>query len=192
MKQAPIHILYISGFGDGYDHIRRKLLGWWHYKNVTIELVPMKWSDNADFDSKFARLSQAIDKVKGKRIVLIGESAGGSMAVHMYASRPNELYKAMTICGKNTQPEKVAQHYYDKSPAFKTSMDKLNDSIGKLSDKQCSRFVSIHPIYDPVVPVNETIIPGCRTVRLWSIGHLVSIGLALTILSWKIVREAKR
>lgn len=187
----PIHIIYISGFGDRYDGIRRRLLGWWHYKNVTIELVPSLWASDETFDEKFTRLSDAIDNAKGKRIVLLGESAGGSMAVHMYAARPNDLYKAMTICGKNSQPEKVAEHYYTKHPAFRTSMKKLNDSIAKISADDRARFVSIHPLYDPIVPVGETLLPGCREVRLWSIGHLLVILLALTVSLPKIIRTAR-
>jgi predicted peptidase len=151
----------------------------------------MTW-DTGTFEQKLARIDRAIDRSKGKRVVIIGESAGGSMAVHMYARRPDDFYKVMTLCGKNIQPEKVDERYYMHHPAFRTSMERLNESLAQLTDKQRKRFVSIHPLYDPVVPVRETLIPGCRQVRLLAIGHFTVIILALTVLSPQLVRAARR
>jgi hypothetical protein len=190
MTKPPVHILYLSGLGDNYDPMRLRLLRWWRYRNVTVELVPMKWHDGT-FEQKIARIDRAIDRAKGKRVVLLGESAGGSMAVHMYARR-DDIYKVMTLCGKNTQPEKVGEHYYRNHPAFRTSMERLNDSLAQLDAEKRRRFVSIHPLYDPTVPIRETVLPGCRQVRLFAVGHLFVIFLALTIYSSIVVRAAKR
>ncbi len=191
MAHSPIHILYLSGLGDEYDVLRLRVLRWWHFKNVTVELVPMNWTEGT-FEQKLARIDMAIDRAKGKRVVMLGESAGGSMAIHTYARRGDDLYKVMTLCGKNTQPEKVADHYYENHPAFKTSMERLNESLAQLSDQQKQNFVSIHPLYDPTVPVPETLLPGCRQVRLWAVGHLSVIALGLTLFSPVIVRAARR
>lgn len=158
---------------------------------MTVELVPMTW-DAGTFEQKLARIDRAIDRARGKRIVIIGESAGGSMAVHMYARRPDDLYKVMTLCGKNSHPETVNPLYFERSPAFKTSMERLNESLAQLTDQQRQRFVSIHPLYDPLVPVRETILPGCRQVRLWVVGHFPVVVLALTVLSPLVVRSARR
>lgn len=191
MKQSTTHILYLSGFGDKHDAKRLRALKLWRFRNATNELVPMRWEGKETFEQKIAKIDQAIDRAAGKQIVIIGESAGGSMAVHMYARRP-ELYKVMTICGKNSHPETVGEDYYRRSPAFRTSMERLNDSIDQLSDKQRQRFVSIHPFYDSVVPVRETLLPGCKRVRLWSVGHSLTIALALTIYSPLVVRTVRR
>lgn len=77
------HIIYISGLGDRYDGLRRFCLRLWKYPGITTELAPMTWADSGSYDEKFARVVSAIDQVKGKRIVLFGESAGGSMAVNI-------------------------------------------------------------------------------------------------------------
>ena len=189
MKQ-PIHILYLSGLGDNLDTWRLRALKLWHYPGVTIELVPMTWRSGT-FEQKLARIDQAIDRANGKRVVIIGESAGGSMAVHMYARR-DDVYKVMTLCGKNTHPDGVSPHYYRNNPAFKTSMEKLNDSLAEITPEKMQNFVSIHPLYDPVVPVRETLLPGCKQVRLFAFGHLVVIALALTLYSPLVVRAARR
>ncbi len=191
MKQ-PIHILYISGFGSRYEPTRKKLLARWHFKSVTVEHVPMYWMGKETYEQKAARVNDAIDRNKGKRIVLIGESGGGSMVVNIYAERAKDLYKVMTICGKNSRPETVGSYYYNGSPAFKTSMHKVEASMRKLTDEQRARFVSIHPIHDRTVSVQDTLIPGCRQLRLFAIGHLTVIFLGLTIFSRQIVNEARR
>lgn len=191
MVEPPIHIVYISGFGDGYDTTRRRLLKLWRFKRVTVELVSMNWRTSETFEGKIDRINQAIEAAKGKRVVLLGESAGGSMAVHVYAARHEELFKVMTLCGKNTTPETVSPHLYKNHPAFKTSMDKLNAAVAAIPKEARERFVSIHPIYDNVVPVRETLLPGCREVVLPMSGHLPVIMAALTIWSYKIIREAR-
>jgi pimeloyl-ACP methyl ester carboxylesterase len=188
MKQ-PIHILYISGLGDNYDKFRLRALKLWRFHGVSIELVPMTWHSGT-FEQKLARIDQAIDRAKNKRVVLIGESGGGTMVVHTYARR-DDIYKAMTLCGKNTNPEGVSPVYYRNNPAFKTSLDHLNASLAKLTDEKRGRFVSIHPIVDPVVPVRDTLLPGCKQITLLMYGHLIVIALGITIFSPILVRAAR-
>lgn len=187
-----LHIIYLSGFGSNYDPYRLRLLRHWKFRGVTVELVPLRWEGNETFEQKIARVDQAMDRAAGKRIVLLGESAGGSMAVHMYARRPDDFYKVMTICGKNAQPETVSDTYYRRSPAFRTSMEQLNESIRLLTKKQRQRFVSIYALHDAVVPARETFIADCKRVRLWSVGHLATIFLALTLYCPTVVRQAKK
>lgn len=188
----PVHIIYLSGFGGRYDSLRLKALRRWRFKDVSVELVPMRWEGEESFEQKLARIDQAIDGVKDKRIVLLGESAGGSMAVHAYARRAKDLHKVMTICGKNSHPETVGENYYRRSPAFRTSMEQLPYSTSLLSAGQTQDFVSIHPLYDPVVPVRETLLASCKQIRLFAVGHLLVIALALTIFAPIVVRAAKR
>jgi pimeloyl-ACP methyl ester carboxylesterase len=188
----PIHILYLSGFGDNLDPLRLRALKRWKFKNITVELVPMRWDSKETFEQKIARIDQAMDRVRGKRIALLGESAGGSMVVHMYARRGDELYKAVTLCGKNARPETVGEQYYKRSPAFRTSMEKLNESMKQLTAEQRKQFVSIHPLYDPVVPVRDTLLKECQRLRLFAIGHAVSIALALTVYSPLLMRAIRR
>lgn len=189
MKQ-PIHILYLSGLGDNFDRWRLRALKLWHYRGVSVELVPMTWQSGT-FEQKLARIDQAIDRAKGKRVVLLGESAGGSMVIHMLARR-DDIYRAMTLCGKNTHPEGVDERYYRNNPAFRASMDHLNESLALLTDEQKKQFVSIHPVYDPVVPVREALLKGCREIEVWLVGHLFVISLVLTVLSPIVVRAARK
>ncbi len=193
MKQRT-KIIYISGLGDRYDSFRRLALKHWGIYGVETELVSMSWADGKSYEEKKQRVIDAIHAVDSTstRVVIIGESAGGSMALNVYADQADYIFKAMTLCGKNTGPEKVSPSYYRRNPAFKTSMSLVNDSINRLKKSDRQRFISLHPIVDGVVPVKDTLIPDCKTVTLFSFGHLTTIFLALTIGAWKVASVAKQ
>ncbi len=185
------HIIYIPGFGAKYDWLRSFILSKWRFKGITVDMVPMNWHEGT-FDQKMNAINKAVDRAKSKRIVLIGESAGGSMAVHMYAHRPDDLSGVITLCGKNILPETVQQRYIDNSPAFGVSMKNLNNSIKMIPAVNRSKFVSVYPIYDPVVPVNETLLPGCRRKRLLLVGHVSVIFITITVLAKVLVSVARK
>jgi hypothetical protein len=191
-KNNTVHIIYVSGFGGRYDSSRRFLLKFWRLYNVSTELVSMSWSDGLSYDSKLKKLNQAIDRSMDKKIVLIGESAGASIAINAYAARETDIYRVITLCGKNSGADTVADHLYIKNPAFKDSIRLADRNIKRLSKEQARHFTSMYPLHDPVIPAHESIVPGSREVRLWTLGHLISILLALSCLSFILVREAKR
>lgn len=188
------HVIYIPGLGDGYDRSRLFLLRLWRYRDITVELVPMLWSVDDGFEAKRQHVYDAIDRAlaKNKRIILVGESAGGSMAVNVYAARSGDISKVITLCGKNTHPETVSKKLYQKHPAFRQSMNNVNASIRRLEISDRQRFTSIYPLHDPVVPVSETLLPDCRRVRVFAYGHLVPILLCLSVYSAVIIREIRR
>lgn len=187
-------IFYISGFGDHYDWIRRFTLSFWKLYGVNAQLISTSWSNNESYDEKFKRITDAIDAVDTKttNIVLVGESAGGSLALNVFASRKEKIHKTITICGKNNGPELVAPHYYKRNPTFKNSMDNLEKSVAALSKSDRQRVVSVYPLYDGVVPIRETLIPDCKRVQLPTIGHLATILFALTFGAYFIMRIIKK
>ncbi len=187
-------IFYISGLGDRYDFIRRSALWFWKLYGVNAQLIPTSWSNQESYETKLKRITDAVDSVDTTttRLVLIGESAGGSMALNAFASRKEKIHKTITICGKNNGPELVAPHYYRDNPAFKPSMDNLEKSVASLSKSGRQRVISVYPLYDGVVPIRETVIPDCQKVQLFTLGHLGTIFFALTFGAYFIVRLARR
>jgi len=187
-------ILYISGLGDRYDVVRRSALWFWKLYGVNARLISTSWSNQESYEEKLKRITDTIDAIDTANtcIVLIGESAGGGMALNAFASRKEKIYKTITICGKNNGPELVAPHYYRDNPAFKTSMDSLERSVASLSKSDRKRVISVYPLYDGVVPIKETFIPDCQKVRLFTFGHLGTIFFALTFGAYFIVRLARR
>lgn len=190
MKQ-PIRIIYVPGFGPKYQGFRVWALGLWRYRNVTVEVLDSDWP-NGTFRQKLALVDDAIDRAKGLKVVLIGESAGGSLVLHAYSRRPADIYRVLTLCGKNVRPETVNQRYFTYSPAFQTSITRVPEVIDGLDDDHRKRITVIHPLHDPLVSIDDQLIPGARRARLLSVGHLFTIILALTVYSPVLVRAARR
>jgi len=189
---SDLHIIYIPGFGDRYDVIRRPLFNCWRIHGISTEFVPMNWRSAENYTDKLARIDGAIGRAKGKRVVLIGESAGGSMVVAAHAKRYSELHQSMTISGKNRHAATVAPRFYCKYTAFRDATQAADIAILHLSDNALRSFVSFYPLFDGVVPIQDASIPRARFIRLYSIGHLFTILMALTIFSGYIVRVARR
>lgn len=189
---SDLHIIYIPGFGDHYDAMRRPLFYCWRMYGISTEFVPMNWRSEESYTDKLARIDGAIDRAKGKRVVLIGESAGGSMVVATHAKRYSELHQSMTISGKNRHGATVAPRFYRKYIAFCDAMGAVDAATSNFNDEALRKFVSFYPLFDGVIPIQDTSIPGVRVIRLYSIGHLFTIFMALTIFSGYIVRVARR
>ena len=187
-----LHIIYLPGFGDGYDIGRRTALWGWRIWGVTTQYIPMRWNSNESYSEKYARIDQAITAAAGRRIVIIGESASGTMALAAYAKRRRDLYKVMTISGKNNNPASVAPRLYRQHVAFREALATAEAATNQLSSEDHHDFIAFYPLYDEVIPPKEAVIPDCQLVRLFSAGHLLTIALALTLYSGYIVRIAKR
>ena len=193
-KMTQTHIIYIPGLGDGYDGLRRFFLLFWRVYGVNVEFIASRWSDGGMFELKMQRIVDAAMRAHdaGHRVVLIGESAGGSMVLNVYAEIPGYIDRVVTLCGKNTRPDNVSPALYRRNESFRTSMQQVGDAVQQLTKAQRQQMTSIYPFYDPTVSIDETFIPDCRRVRLWSVGHLISILVGLSIGSFVVVREALR
>jgi hypothetical protein len=192
MNKASLHIIYLPGFGDDYDIGRRLFLWCWRIFGVTTEFIPMHWNSNESYAEKLARIDIAIDRAASRRIVVIGESAGGSLVLPVYAKRTRDLYKVMTISGKNNNSASVAPRLYAKHVAFRESMRATELALEQIDDGLRRRFIAFYPLYDDVIPLQEAIIPGCKVIRLFSIGHFFTIFLALTLYSGYVIHVAKQ
>ena len=187
------HIIYVPGLGDGYDTVRRNALSLWRWKHTTFEFLPMEWRNHTEsYQQKLRRIDTAIENSKADRVVLVGESAGGSMVVGYSLKYSKKVYRCITICGKNVRADRVSSLLYIKNPAFKQSMLEADAEVGKLSDRTAQIITTFLPLYDPIVSRIDTIIPGANMRRLPTVGHLVSIFSILFILWPLVVAEAKR
>lgn len=187
------YIIYIPGLGDRYDPLRRFLLFFWRIFGVTVEHVPMKWYDGKSYEQKYKRVDSAIRNAQtlGYTVSVIGESAGGSMAMNVFA-RNDSIYRMISLCGVNTARSPIASSIFRKGPAFETSVSTIADSQTDVKKQKIEHVTSITALYDPTVPIGRNMIPGARHVKLWSVGHFPTIVLALSLLSFIVVREVRR
>lgn len=186
------YIIYIPGLGDSYDGLRRFLLFFWRIYGVKVEHVPVRWYDGKSYQEKYKRVAAAIQNAQalGYTVSVIGESAGGSMAMNIFA-RNESLYRLVSLCGVNSYKAPISPRIFERGPAFKESVALVNASqTGAV--KRVQQITSITALYDETVPIKSNMIPGARRVTIWSIGHLITIVLSLSILSFIPIREVRR
>ncbi|RYF29287.1 MAG: hypothetical protein EOO17_02015 [Chloroflexi bacterium] len=188
------YIIYLPGLGDHWDAPRRWALKLWRIFGVQTELVPMQWYDGKSYDEKLDRVLSSIDRAAaaGYDISLIGESAGASMASNVAVRRTAQLHRVVTLCGVVYPQADVSPVIYGRSPAFKTSMSNLVNSIQTITSSDSPDFRVITALYDPVVDHRQNILHAKKPIRVWSVGHLTTIALCLTLFSPIVIRQIKK
>ena len=184
------HVIYIPGLGDSYDSFRARALKWWpRLYGVSTELVSMNWSTEPELAPKLQRLEAAVRRatVDGKKVVLIGESVG---AVISLISNTSEVSKVVTVCGVASGAIHIGDSYARRAGALRPAVDELrqHESAGTLP----KNIQSYHAVFDEVVQKEHAVAKGANEHVLWSLGHMITITLGLTVLSWVLVNEAKR
>jgi pimeloyl-ACP methyl ester carboxylesterase len=187
------HILYIPGLGSGYDRYRKYALRVWSLFGVDVQLLPMNWYDGQPYECKFNQASDLIRQLlkAGKRVTLVGESAGGSMAINLFAAHP-EVARLITVAGVNKASTPIMSKTLRRGPAFAASRQQLAGALPKISDRRRRNIHTLSGLIDNVVASPFSTIPGTNHRRVWSIGHVSTIALCLTLLCGYIVFLAKK
>lgn len=184
------HILYVPGLGDGYDRLRTIAVRRWKKNGVTAEMVPMKWHDaHETYEQKIARLREKIEHASADRVVLVGESAGGSVVIAETLRIDSNVAKGITICGKNTRSDRVAPSVYLRNRAFRTSMRQA-DKVIKDHPERGDRVTVFYSSLDPIIHYVDTYIPNATMRRLPTFGHFFSIVAVLFFLKHRVISEA--
>lgn len=178
------HIIYISGLGDHYDGFRASALKLWRLWGVTTEHVPIMWYDGGSMHAKLQRIEVAIERApKGSRLVLIGESAGATLALHM--AERKKVDRIITLCGV-TQPDTPVSNYLRRrAPA-------LHEAVSSLGTSYTTDIHSVRAVIDGVVGKKHSVVRNASTHVIWTVGHLSTIVLCLTVLSPYIASIAKK
>jgi pimeloyl-ACP methyl ester carboxylesterase len=186
-------ILYIPGLGDGYDRFRQRALRLWSIFGVETQLVPMTWYDGGSYEDKYQRTSALIKSLAAEnvRLSLVGESAGGSMAVNLFATHP-EVASLVTVAGVNRSSAPVAAKTLHRGPAFAVSRQQVTESLASIPASRRHAIWTISGLVDSVVRAHHSHIPGAHNRHIWTIGHLGTIALCLTLLSGYVIYLAKR
>jgi pimeloyl-ACP methyl ester carboxylesterase len=179
------HIIYVPGLGDANDRLRAAALSVWWLWGTPATLIPITWDDGQDMDQKMALIQRAIDKIpKGKRIVLIGESAGATLALHT-AAIDQRVAKVITLCGVARPDTPVSARLRQKAPA-------LDQAVNTLPEHFDVEVQSVRAAIDNVIGSKYSSVAGSKRHVIWSIGHLFTITLCLTLLAPYMAHIAKR
>lgn len=189
MKYA---VILIPGLGDDVTKLQWATHNW----KVKYDLEPfvhrMPWMGKSEnFEIKLKRLLNKIDELndKGYAISLLGTSAGGSCVINAYCARRNKISTIINVCGRL----KEGNHVFPslgvaarKSPSFKQSVLLCEKNLTTLSLQDRAKILTIRSLFDEAVPLPLIPIEGATNIRILSVGHVISMALAMTLYSKKI------
>ncbi len=192
--KKPHTIIYIPGLGDRSLRGQGVVLKLWQIYGVKTRIYRIFWADNKPFEDKFQNLLKEIDRLSeaGNKVSFVGVSAGASTALAAFAQRKSVISGVVCICGKINNAQTVHEVTYKQNPSFKESMKKLGKNMPELDKASRGRILSIHPLHDNIVPLNDTKIKGAREKTILTAGHIFSIVYAITIGSFGIVKFLKQ
>jgi len=177
-------IVYIPGLGNKYNGFRKVALKAWQLYGVSATLVPLKWDDSDSFEQKLTLVEGVINQSGlDTRVVVVGESAGATLALHV-ASLP-KVYRVITLCGVAQPSTPISPYLQKKSPA-------LFQATRSLPRTNSYEVYSLRAAVDSVVGKTYSIATGAKAHTIWSIGHLFTIIICLTIAAPLMVAIAKK
>mgnify|MGYP003335341617 CR=1 FL=1 len=177
-----LHIIYIPGLGDGYDPLRRLALFFWRRSFIAVTLVPMRWHDRDEtYEEKTARVDKAIRKYDDRTVILVGESAGGAVAVACFHRFRAHIHQLVTVCGMNQGVGNVSPRLYRKNRAFRDAMLASDDAIPLLTATDKADVLTIYSSRDGVIGERDTLIAGTSSVDTKIPLHMFAIGYVLFV-----------
>lgn len=185
-SQSVVHVLYFNGLGTGKLRKREKLaINHLAKRGIDVEHVGINWRSGEGFDSLFDRMTKLTQSKLREhgRLVLVGSSAGGSLAINILARLHDKNLSAVTLCSRlNTSDlawwdfrtlkrmshlgtSQASQAFYDSvAHCGAVSAKQLTKS-----DKQ--RLILVHQWADFVVPRRTMGIDGVRVYHVPGLGH---------------------
>lgn len=177
MKQ----LLYIPGLGDDTVTQRQfRYIAWWgklHHADVTC--FDPKWHDIESYTNKWQRLDDMLRELPHDELTIIGVSAGGSLAMRALEMYPNTK-RVITVCAKLQGAQSIGTNYRLRAPALHDAV-RVSEKIilsGKLPSQ---KIVTYRSLYDPIVPLKDSVVPGAKKKRLIVIGHALAIVMYLAL-----------
>lgn len=178
-------LIIIPGLGNHARFYVFFRLVWWLFGFET-NIYTFGWDGSADeFELKMQALLNYIDRFGGKKLYIIGVSAGGTAAVNALVARSEAISKVATI----SSPYRKWTHMTNK--LLERSIEELQVSLEASGSDIKNKILSVHGVSDNVVEVARSQPTGVVNKQISSVGHGLNIFLALTLLSGPIRRFLK-
>ncbi len=188
-------VLIVPGLGDRTNWLEWMARDWAQKYGINLQPHVMPWSGNEQtFQPKLERFLTRIDSLtkEGRRVSLIGTSAGGSAVINAFTQRQNDLHKVVNVCGR-LRTGGVAypplEHVAEKHPAFMESLYMLEEAEKSLDYDARQNILTVRPLFDEVVPVSTMTVEGACNVQIISVEHMINIATAMTIYSGNITKH---
>lgn len=181
-----MHALFFNGLGGGRTRKRERLA--MHYlakRDIQVEHIQIDWWTDEPFEMLLERVTAVVrERLKQHGIlVLIGSSAGGSLALNVFKKVNDEDLSVVTLCSRLREVElswwdrrtlrrmaylgtpKASQAFYD-SVIYCT-----NKTVELLTPADKQRITIIRQLADDVVPRQTMEIEGVKSHKAKAFGH---------------------
>lgn len=192
MKRPQLTLIYIPGLGGRNDNMRRLALWFWKlFGGVNVLFVPMRWNDTDDtYTHKIERIYHALDQISHKEeVILVGESAGGAIALSVFGKSPKAIRGVVTICGKNQGAQSVSPTIYQNNPAFVHTMHAVDMAVAKFSNAERRSIINFYSRLDSVVSPQDSLVEGATHIQIHFPGHISTITYVLFLRFQSIIRS---
>lgn len=194
MARQKHYVIYVPGIKDDLLYVQSLLIQTWRFHSVQPVMLTMPWAGDGEFEPKLARLIAKIDTYRqsGRKVSLVGASAGASAVLNAYMQRKDDINAVAYICGKINFPDTVAPRIYAKNPAFKTSLQQLQQTLRRLTPSDRTKLHSFYSPIDTTVPYPHTVIDNATEKKLPSLRHMWAILYALSLGSSALIQAIKK
>lgn len=188
-------IIYVTGLGDDDPKWQfRVVMRTWQLYGIRPHFFRVGWTEET-LTQKLRHLTRLIDDLyteSRQPVGVVGVSAGASLALQVFISRPESVAGVVTICGKILHPENVGQGVKRQNRAFAESMSRMPDTLQALTPRLKDRLLCIYPLTDRIVATQEQHVAGAHSRRVFSFGHIFSIAVQIVFGARKNIRFLKQ
>ncbi len=181
-----IYALFFNGLTDGTTRKREQLaINYLAERGIIVEHIPINWRSDELFTDMIAGLTELTSqKLKEHgELLLIGSSAGGSLALNVFKQVNSRNLYAVTLCSRlhdaklpwwdRRTMERMA--YIGTPKASQAFVDSVayctNTTILALTSEDKERIVIVQQLADSVVPRPTMGIEGVQVHKVAAIGH---------------------
>jgi len=185
------HVIYIPGLSSEKSiHNQKRLMFRWP-RNIRIHTFEPRWDEKEDHNHKYARLVNIvheIDIMPDDILIVIGVSAGGSLAVRLLYDN-KRIDHAFLVSGKLKGSGRIGQWYRDNTPALLACV-KISEELLDHPRQIADRTVVVRPLKDNLIPIEDMLVDGAKTKKVFAHHHTVGIVIALLTTLPKLIRKA--
>jgi hypothetical protein len=182
-----VGFLYVNGLGHGATTPKDRVVNWWWNKaGLQIRYAHVNWYDQGSLKEKIDGVEDAAKELLKQfgGAAIIGESAGGSLALNAFHRLKNQNVVAVNAHGRvkvgdYSKSHRMSLYHRAKlntshpSQSFYNSVVQAEtQTIPALSKDDKDRLLVLTQLTDLVVPLSFMQIEGVESHRSLAFGHL--------------------
>lgn len=187
---AARHAIYLNGLSNGKISMFEKYaLKHAAKNNILIKHIPVNWLSRESLDELLNNIIEETESVLNDygSIIIVGASAGGSLAINTYARLQNKNVKVITLCSRINETKlawwdlrslRRMAHLGTKreSKLFYSSVSSCtNNVLPNLTNTDKQNIVCVSQLLDEIVPKRTMKYAGMHNYGTPIVGHRLGI-----------------